>query len=135
EADEGSCAAANVVTHVHESGFASLLTVIPIECEVLFLGDTLNEGSGSPLIIHGTFTYACKNNCTVTEEEGPAEIEVLRTANELGTVTPEALVHVVCGLNCRYNGVGLEAHALGALTAGNETGEVVLNEQELNKES
>ena len=49
-------------------------------------------------------------------------------------MTGEWLLHMVCGLNCRYNGVGLEAHALGALTTGNN-GRATLNEQEMNKES
>jgi len=137
EADESPCMAGNTITHVHEEsiGHASLLSFVTVECETLFLGDTLNSGLGSPLIVHGKFSYTCLEDCNAEEENGPAEIKVLKAGNELAIVTGEGLVHVICGLNCRYNGVNLEAHALGALTAANETGEVVLNEQEINKES
>src|SRR6185295_13168274 len=114
----------------------------------LFLGDALNSGLSSaiknkkgeiigynPLIIHGTFTYTCLSGCTATEENGPAEIQVLRTGAEAAAVTGEGLVHVVCGLNCRYNGVGLEGAGTGALAAANGSGEVSIEEAVVNKES
>ncbi len=137
EAEEAVCAAP--VEHVHEESvghallkFSSFATV---ECEVLFLGDALNGGLGSPLLIHGTFTYTCLSNCTATEENGPAEIKVLKTGTEKAAVTGEGLVHLVCGLNCVYNGVGLEGVGLGALKAANKKGEVTIKEALTNKES
>jgi hypothetical protein len=126
------------ITHVHEEsvGHAKLLSSFAtVECEALFLGDTLNSGEGNPLIIHGTFAYSCLNGCTAEEENGPAEIKVLKEGTELATVTGEGLVHVVCGLNCRYNGVGLKGHALGALKAANGKGEVTISGATVNKES
>jgi len=126
------------VEHVHEEsvGHAKLLSSFAtVECEVLFLGDTLEGGLGSPLKIHGTFTYTCLNNCTATEENGPAEIKVLKEGTELAKITGEGLVHVVCGLNCRYNGVGLAGHGKGALSAANKKGEVTISGATVNKES
>jgi len=126
------------VEHVHEEsvGHAKLLSSFAtVECEVLFLGDTLEEGSGAPLKIHGSFTYTCLNGCTAEEENGPAEIKVLKEKTELATVTGEGLVHVVCGLNCRYNGSGLSGHAKGALSAANEVGEISISSATVNKES
>ena len=135
--DENPCSAGNIITHLHgESvGHGLLLSFITIECDVLALGDVLNSGLGNPLVIHGTATFTCLNGCTATEENGPGEARVLRTGTELASVTGEGLVHVVCGLNCRYNGVGLEEIVLGALLAANGLGEGSAIEQETNKES
>jgi len=134
--EESPCA--EPVEHIHAEsvGHAKLLSSFAtVECEVLFLGDTLEGGLGSPLKIHGTFTYTCLNSCTATEENGPAEIKVLRDGTELAKATGEGLVFVSCGLSCRYNGVGLSAHVKGALTATNGTGEIRISGQILNKES
>jgi len=140
-----TCPSGHRVTHVHEATLeavkAKLLTsVLNVECSVLFLGDALGEGLGSPLIIHGSFTYSnCNANCTATEENGPAEIKVLRTGHETATVTGEGLVHVECKgfINCRYNGVGLQGTAKGWwLSSGAyPNGEVNIQEQTTNKES
>jgi len=126
------------VTHVHETsvGHALLLSSFAtVQCAALFLGDTLNSGLGNPLRIHGTFTYTCLSGCTATEENGPAEIQVLKEGTELAAVTGEGLVHVVCGLNCRYNGIELEGHGLGALASTNGKGEVSIAGATVNKES
>jgi hypothetical protein len=106
-----------------------------VECEALFSGTTLNGGLSNPLIIHGTFSYSCLNGCTAEEENGPAEIKVLKTGTELAEVTGEGLVHVVCGLNCRYNGVGLKGHGLGPLLVGSGNGRVTISGATVNKES
>jgi len=126
----------NEITQIHEEsiGHAKLLSSFAtVECEVLFFGETL--GTGAPLIIHGEFKYTCLNGCTAEEENGPAEIKVLKEGTELSKVTGEGLVHVICGLNCRYNGVGLAGHGLGALTAANGVGEVNISKAVVNKES
>ncbi len=136
EAEEATCAAP--VEHVHEESVGHALlksSFATVECEVLFLGDALNGGLGNPLLIHGAFAYTCLNNCTATEENAPATIEVLKTGTEEAAVTGEGLVHVVCGLNCVYNGVGLEGTGLGALKAANEKGEVTIKERLIKKES
>jgi hypothetical protein len=138
KADESPCAEGNIITHVHEVsvGHAKLLSSFAtVECEVLFLGDALNSGVGTPLTIHGTFTYTCLNACTAEEENGPSEIHVLKTGTELAEVTGEGLVHVVCGLNCRYNGVGLKGHGLGPLLVGSGNGRVTISGATVNKES
>jgi hypothetical protein len=139
KADEEKCSEANTITHVHETsvGKAILLGSPKVECNVLFLGDTL-AGSAAPLVIEGTFTYtSCTNFCTAKEENGPSEIQVLKTAEELGAVTGEGLVHLTCpfGINCFYNGEGLEGHATGPLKSAQANGSVVLTEQETTKES
>lgn len=138
-ADEGFCDPGNVITHVHEvSEFKGRLlsSFTTVECDVLFLGDIV-LGTEAPLVISGSFTYSnCSNNCTVKEENGPAEIKVLREATERASVTGEGLVHVSCSfLNCRYNGVGLKGSAFGALLTGGRTGLVGISEQTINKES
>ena len=142
---EDPCAPANIITQVHEEslGHALLLSFVTVECATLFSG-TVQNGGLSPLStdhvnyvrldIKGHFFYTCLNGCTATEE-GEALIRVLKLGHELADVTGEALVHVVCGLNCRYNGVGLEAHALGPLLSTMTNGSVTLEEQETNKES
>ncbi len=138
--DEATCA--EPVEHVHETTLSGaqatlLSSILTVKCDVLFLGDTL-VSLASPLIIHGNFTYSnCNNNCTATEENGPAEIKVLKEGTELSKVTGEGLVHLVCGafINCRYNGVGLLGHGLGALSSSETNGSVSLSEVTTNKES
>jgi hypothetical protein len=139
QSDQAKCT--NPVTHVHETTLAGKKAVLKtslatIECDVLFLSTSVG-GLGAPQIIKGNFTYSnCGASCTVTEENGPAEIEVLREGFETGSVVGEGLVHANCFLNCRYNGTGLEGTANGPLLPSTETnGEVTLEEQETNKES
>jgi len=86
---------------------------------------------GSPLVLLGKFTYTnCTTFCNVKEENGPATIEILKTAAELALVTGEGLVNVNCFgfFNCSYIGKGLEGHGLGGLetTVKHESGEVLL---------
>jgi hypothetical protein len=134
--DGATCA--SPITHVHEESVGHALlksSFATVECEVLFLGDALNSGVSNPLVIHGTFTYNCLNGCTAEEEFGPAEIKILRLGTELADVTGEGLVHVECGLDSTYNGVGLAGHAKGALVATNKLGEVVITAATTNKES
>jgi len=141
-ADEETCAEENIVTHVHEATLEKapavlLSSVLNVECDALFLGDALSS-LANPLVIHGEFTYTnCNSGCTATEENGPAEIKVLREGSELAKVTGEGLVHLVCAgfINCRYNGVGLKGHGLGPLTSSEANGSVNLSGQTTNKES
>ncbi len=136
-ADESECEA---TTHVHEStleGKKAVLktSILTVECDVLFLGDTV-EGTAAPLVISGTFTYTNCGGCAATEENGPAEVKVLKEGHETGSVVGEGLVHVECsGLNCRYNGVGLKGTAKGPLLSTETNGEVTLTKQSTNKES
>src|SRR6185436_2110890 len=135
---ETSCTA---VTHVHETSTskAKLLTsFLTVECDVLFLGDTLKlRTESSAAVIEGTFTYTNCGSCEATEENSPAEIKVLKEGHETAAVTGEGLVHVVCGesLNCTYNGVGLKGTAKGPLLSTALNGEVSLSEQTTNKEA
>ena len=134
------------ITHVHESTLAGakgvLLSEPEVKCDVLFLGDPL-ASEGSPLVIHGNFTYSnCEGGCTATEENGPTEIRVLKTGTELASVTSGAgagagLVHLVCFgfINCRYVGTELVGHGLGPQTSSETNGSVSLSGQEVNKES
>ena len=127
------------ISHVHETsvGKGKLKSELPtIECTVLFLGDT-EVGTSAPLVINGAFTYSsCNNFCTVKEENGPAKLKVLRTGEELASVTGEGLVHVSCPfINCNYIGTGLEGHVKGPLKSTQANGEVSLTEQNTEKES
>jgi hypothetical protein len=133
---------AEPIEHVHEksAGNMTLLTSsLNVVCEnVLFLGDTL-VALANPLVIHGAFTYPefeCSNNCIVEEENGPAELKILREGKELAKVTIEWLIHVICFgfINCRYNGVGLLGHGLGPLLSTQLSGEISFIGQKLNKE-
>ena len=129
----------SAVTSVHEVsiGKAVLESELPtIECSVLF-SSTKVGSSGAPQIIEGNLTYSsCNNFCSVKEENGPAELKVLRTGAELAAVTGELLIRVKCPfVDCAYNGEGLEGHALGALAAGNGKGEISIEGQEANKEA
>jgi len=136
--DESPCVTGNIITHLHGESIGHgllLSSFATIECDVLALGDVLGSGLGNPLIIHGTATFTCLDGCTAEEENGPGETKVLRLGSELAVVSGEALVHVVCGLNCRYNGVGMEGNVLGALLAANELGENENTEGVANKES
>ena len=137
EVEESPCASGNRITHAHYESLDHIfyLSFVTAECESLFLGDALNSGLGAPVIFHGNYTYVCLEECTMTEENGPGLMEFLRTASELAVAGYRVLVHVVCGLNCRYDGEGLTAHALGPLLSGMLRGEVVLEEQEVHKES
>jgi hypothetical protein len=151
--DENPCSGGNLIMHVHETTLsrAILLGSPKVECSVLFLGVTASsyveiEGVliyqsqtlANPLQIVGKFTYTqCTNFCTVKEEGALlATIKVLKTGSELAAVTGESLINLSCpfGIECFYNGEGLEGHALGALTSGG-TGAVTLSEQETTKES
>jgi len=129
--------------HVHETsvGKAKLLSEPTVECDVLFLGDTVS-GTSKPLHINGTFTYTnCNNSCSVEEVNGPALIKVLKTATELSSVTGEGLVKLTCFfgfIKCAYNGEGLEGHGLGALKSDAKTapnGSVIITCQETKIES
>jgi hypothetical protein len=145
ETDEALCA--EPVEHVHETTLAGhkglLLSSLEVECDVLFLGDTLGGGLASPLVIHGAFTYSnCEGGCTASEENSPTDIIVTREGSELakvnsGTGAGAGLVHLVCGgfINCRYTGSGLVGHGLGPLTSSETNGSVTLSGQEVNKES
>jgi hypothetical protein len=142
--DESPCAEANLISSVHETsvGKAKLLTSIgTTECNVLLSGTVTK--TGSPLIISDKFTYTeCKlggSSCTATEENGPAELKVLREGHETAKVTYEYLVHVVCSgfIDCSYVGTGLVGTAKGPLLSAQEpdNGEVTLSEQSLTKEA
>jgi len=128
------------VTHVHETsvGKAKLLSEPTVECDVLFLGDTV-AGTSAPLHIDGKFTYTnCNNSCVVEEVNGPALIQVLRTATDLSAVTGEGLVKLTCFfgfIKCSYNGEGLEGHGTGPLKSAQTNGSVVIKEQETHIET
>jgi hypothetical protein len=136
-----TCPKGELITHVHETTLsgekARLLSgPITVECDVLFLGETVAE-AGDPLRVEGSFTYSNCGSCTVAEENGPAEIQVSKTGHESASVVSEVLSHVNCSgfVNCRYNGAGLEWTAKGPLLSIETNGEVALEEQVVNKES
>jgi hypothetical protein len=137
----GACSAGNNVTHVHEATLAGVqavlkTSILTLKCDVLFLSTSVGA-LAAPQKVFGNFTYTnCNNNCVVTEENGPAEILVLRTAAETSTVTGEGLVHVECGsfIDCLYNHTNLLGAGKGALTSAETNGEVKIVEQSLSEE-
>ena len=136
--DEESCK--SPVSHVHYSADDILVetSAMEYECDALFLGDALEEGLGSPLVIHGNFTYtSCKNGCERTEENGPAIVSFLKTGHESAEVTLEALIHVVCPsfINCSYIFEEVIGTAKGPLLSIENNGEFYYLKQFLNHES
>ena len=128
------------VTHVHETTLAGakgklLTSIVNVECDVLFLGDT-TAGTTNPLVITGNFTYTNCGSCTVEEVGGGVEIKVLWESHETAKVTGEGEVHVNCsGLNCTYNGEGLIGTGKGPLLSSETNGSVVITEQVAKKVS
>jgi hypothetical protein len=148
KADESPCEAANEITHVHETtlsgGKATLLNSISnVLCDTLFLGDVNSTAVVEGVLLEGKFTYTnCvdekPNGCTATEENGPAEIVVLKEGHETASIEGEGEVKVVCtGISCKYNGEGLIGTGKGPLLAVTEktNGEVSISEQTTNKVS
>jgi hypothetical protein len=136
KADENPCAAANVISHVHEETVSGapatvLSSLGDVTAKVLFLGDTL--GLGAPLVIHGHLTYTdvLRNGslCTITEVSTSTLLEVLRTAAETASLTISFEINVHCGIfiNCTYDSQGLTGTAKGALSAPSN-GEWFINE-------
>ena len=146
QSDEGTCAEANRVSHIHEAtsegSKAFLLSFVKVECDVLFLGDVQNAGNlGNPLEILGDFTWSnCKTSggtsCTVAEVSGTdTKISVLKSGHELAAVTGAGEFTFKCTplISCTYNWTGLQAHAFGPLLSEAENGETKLEKQVLNR--
>jgi hypothetical protein len=136
--DEPKCAAP--VAHVHEATLSGakakiLTSPLTVECDVLFLGDT--GELGAPLIIEGTFTYSnCTSGCTVTQENNPREIRVLKLGHETADLTYEYLVKLVCtGINCAYDGLFLKGTGKGPLLSSEPNGESSIKDQTLHKDT
>ena len=130
------CSSAATSAHQWSVGKGVLESELPtIECNVSFFSTSVGA-LGAPQVVEGWFTYStCNNFCSVKEENGPAELKILRTGTELAAVTYEFLVRVKCPfINCSFNGAGLEGHLLGALSAANSRGEYTILLGELNAE-
>jgi hypothetical protein len=127
--------------HIHETSTSKgklLAGSIIVECDVLFLGDAAEVYKAGGPLIKGEFTYTNCGSCSATEENGPAEIEVLKEGHETSKVTGKGLVHVNCsGLNCRYIGEGLVGTGKGPLLSAESrpNGEVSISEKSTAKES
>jgi hypothetical protein len=134
-----------LISHYHEtspiSGFVISTPALTVICGRLFLGDTFGGNLANPLIIRGNFTYTgCIGgslSCTVTEENAPAVLKVLRTGHETATVNATFSVHIVCGplFNCKYGSAALTATYIGPLLATEANGEMIVEGQKLAKES
>jgi hypothetical protein len=134
EADETPCSKPTFHIHLEvPKGHKSVLktNLLTIECNALTLLEV-----GAPTIDF-TFNWGgCTSGCTITEENGPGELNISWEAHETASVVGEFLFHVSCtGMNCRYNGVGLKGVATGPLLSTLEGGEIAITEQTLNKES
>lgn len=141
-ADESLCSPGNVVSHLHEETLikAKLLSSLgTIECNVLFIGDTL--GLGQPLLAHGYYILTeCirgSEGCTATEVSSDALRIRLRTGHETGEETIEVEFKIRCGIfiNCVYNGENLKGTVTGPLLSTFANGDVTFTEQTLNKVS
>jgi len=116
-----TCPAGQQASHVHfvsaKADSFLLNSTLDVSCVSLFLGDTVGGTLGKPLLIEGNFTYSsCTTFCSAKEENGPAHLEVLKTAQGLADVTGEGLVTVNCFgfFKCSYIGTNLTGHGTGA---------------------
>lgn len=142
KADENPCEVNHIITHVHavtQTGTKTILLTVAfnVECDGLFLGDA-RSSLASPLILDGTVTYTnCANKCAVTEENGPAEVKILKTGHESASLTFKLLLHVVCGasINCSYIGEGLTGSLTGPLLSITANGEFKVEKQAVKKDS
>ena len=135
------CPEGHRVTHLHETTLpgvkTKILTTINIECDVLFLGDTVTP-LRAPLLINGEYTYTnCSNNCTVVEENKPSVIKLLKILPAIATVTLEFLIKVSCpmSINCSFKAEAMPGTALDPLASLEENGEILAPEKELTTES
>src|SRR5262245_26777297 len=81
--DSSPCPAGESFTHLHETSVVKVkfLGSPEMQCDALFLGDA--SELGSPLLIEGKYTYTnCGAGCSITEENGPAGLEVLWQEHE-----------------------------------------------------
>ncbi len=137
EGEEGRC----TVPHIHETSVGKgvfLSSVLNVECEVLFSGDVTAKGLEElkPLVIEGKFTFSgCSSGCTVTEENSPTLVKVLRTGHETAKVTSDSEFHVKCSfsIDCTYSTEGVIGTAKGALLSTQKNGEVSTQGQTLKK--
>jgi len=135
--DSVSCSSENYLTHVHLATLAEkkakfLTSILNVECDVMLLGAV--GGLASPQLIEGNFTYLHCGGCTVTEENGPTVLEVLKTGHETAEATLEGETHVACkALNCFYSGEGLIATIKGPLLSIEVNGEFSIQEQVVKK--
>jgi hypothetical protein len=139
--DTSPCGSPTTSVHEVSVGKAKLLTSIgTTECNALFSSTTVG-GEAKVQILEGNFTYTeCTlggSKCTATEENGPSEIKVEKTAAETAKVTGEGLVHLVCGtsIDCSYNGTNLVGTGKGPLISTQANGEVSISEAATTKEA
>jgi hypothetical protein len=141
EGPEEVCPEGELITHLHAATVAEapavvLTSVGNVVCGVLYLADTTQE-LASPLVLEGTFTYSnCTSGCSITEENGPSEIQLLKLGHEKADAKLEILMHVKCnsGINCNYIASGMKGVFKGALLPF-INGEDDFGSAELKKES
>jgi len=136
--DEEPCKSSNFATHLHAVSIGQvkvLTSAFTAECNALFLGDATSS-LASPLALTGSFTYSnCGSKCIVSEENGPANVSVLKSGHETASVTIALLLHLTCsGINCSYSGK-VEGTAKGPLLSFEPNGEVSFQEKSLSKET
>ena len=138
EEDTVTCPGGRLVTHIHELSHVRILSSsLTVLCRLLSLVIIIEQHAPRARGTR-TRTYSeCTSGCTATEENGPSEFEIEKTGHETAVVTGEGLVHLNCSgfINCRYNEEGLEGTEIGPLLSIEENGELIINEQEVQKES
>ena len=134
EEEEEECVAR--FSHVHlstlEGAKGKLLTsIVNVQCDVLFLGDVTSENDLAVfLMVEGSFTYSNCGGCEAEEVSEQSIIVIRKVGHETAQVIGEGEMHVKCsGLNCYYNGVGLEGTAKGPSLSSETNGSVSVQEQ------
>lgn len=140
-ADESSCPMEKVFKHVHETTLSGKKAVLEtgltvVKCDVLFLGNAIENTESGALVISGNFTYTNCDSCTAEEVGGPAQVEILREGHETATVAIGVEVKFVCdGVSCVYSGEELMGTGKGPLLSTETNGEISIVEQTVERVS
>jgi hypothetical protein len=70
-------------------------------------------------------------------DNGPAEVQLLKSGHESAKITFKLLLHAVCGsvINCTYSGEGLLGNLVGPLLSSASNGEFTVTKQPVAKET
>jgi hypothetical protein len=133
------CPSGHLITHVHLVTLAGvkakLLSNLTIECEILFLGDTLSS-LANPLVIHGNFTFTnCSGGCIVTETSADSLLSVLKLGHETADLTLDGAWFFDCGtiFECEYEAAGFKGIGKGPLLSSETDGDFAISGQEFHK--
>src|SRR5262245_27312030 len=81
QADQSTCSSPWTHTHYAAEDLEIINTYVSYECDGLYLAN-VNQ-LGAPQLLEGEFAYSnCDQGCSREEENGPVELELLKTGHE-----------------------------------------------------